>query len=64
MSRHKIVGSEAFDRRPYVLIRSLKPGWFRRRRMRLTVILIAAGAMAAGAATTVALLALAPAIGG
>lgn len=64
MSRHKIVGSEAFDRRPYVLIRSLKPGGFRRRRMRLTVILIAAGAMAAGAATTVALLALAPAIGG
>lgn len=48
MSQHNIVGSEAFDRRPFVLIRSLKPGGMRRRRARTAMAFLAgAGAMLA-----------------
>lgn len=53
MSRHKIIGSEAFNRRPYVLIRSLRPGGLRRRRARAALWLAvgaAAGALAAAGA--------------
>ena len=32
MSQHNIIGSEAFDNRPFVLIRSYKVGGSRRRR--------------------------------
>lgn len=44
MSQHNIVGSEAFDRRPSVIIRSLKPGGLRRRRAR-TALAFVAGAL-------------------
>lgn len=46
MSQHRIVGSEAFDRRPFVYIRSYRPGALRRRRGRL-LLAFAAGAGAA-----------------
>ena len=44
MSQHNIVGSEAFDRRPSVTIRSLRPGGLRRRRAR-TALAFVAGAV-------------------
>lgn len=44
MSQHNIVGSEAFDRRPGVIIRSFKPGGIRRRRAR-TALAFVAGAV-------------------
>ena len=43
MSQHNISGSEAFDRSPSVIIRSVKTGGMRRRRNR-TVIAFVAGA--------------------
>ena len=43
MSQHNIVGSEAFDRRPFVIIRSLRSGGLRRRKAR-TVMAFMAGA--------------------
>ncbi len=47
MSQHNIVGSEAFGRRPFVYIRTLRPGSFRRRKARTAM------AFAAGVAATV-----------
>tara|TARA_R110002124_G_scaffold21687_1_gene83304 strand:- start:657 stop:851 length:195 start_codon:yes stop_codon:yes gene_type:complete len=47
MSQHNISGSEAFDRTPQVMIRSVKTGGLRRRRARM------AGAFIAGAIATV-----------
>lgn len=51
MSRHNITGSEAFDKRPFVIIKGMKPGNFRKRRARNGVILAVVGllALAAGA---------------
>lgn len=51
MSRHNITGSEAFDKRPFVIIKGMKPGNFRKRRARNGVILTVVGvlALAAGA---------------
>ena len=46
MSQHNIIGSEAFDRSPFVVIRSVKAGGMRRRRSR-TAMAFAAGAGAA-----------------
>ena len=57
MSQHNIVGSEAFGRRPFVYIRTLRPGSFRRRKAR-TAMAFAAGvivtALAVGAAAITA----------
>lgn len=47
MSQHNIVGSEAFDRRPSVTIRSLKPGGLRRRRARTALAFIAGAVVTA-----------------
>jgi hypothetical protein len=46
MSQHNIVGSEAFERRPFVYIRALRPGGMRRRRAR-TAMAFVAGAVVA-----------------
>ena len=46
MSQHNISGSVAFDRSPFVVIRSVRAGGMRRRRNR-TVIAFIAGASAA-----------------
>lgn len=48
MSQHNIIGSEAFDRSPFVIIRSVRTGGMRRKRARTAL------AFAAGAAVTVA----------
>lgn len=46
MSQHNIIGSEAFDRRPFVVIRGMKAGNFRRRRTRAAVLLTVVGLVA------------------
>ncbi|RZJ17586.1 MAG: hypothetical protein EON91_08750 [Brevundimonas sp.] len=53
MSQHNIVGSEAFDTRPSVMVRSFKPGGIRRRKAR-TALAFAAGAVVALIAGAVA----------
>lgn len=47
MSQHNIIGSEAFDRSPFVIIRSVRAGGMRRRQARTAV------AFAAGIGVTV-----------
>lgn len=46
MSQHNIIGSEAFDRSPLVIIRSVRTGGMRRRQAR-TAFAFAAGVGAA-----------------
>lgn len=46
MSQHNIIGSEAFDRTPRVMIRSVRTGGMRRRQTR-TAFAFVAGAAAA-----------------
>ncbi len=46
MSQHNIVGSEAFDREPFVLIRSVRNGGMRRRRSRMALAFVAGAAAA------------------
>lgn len=46
MSQHNISGSEAFDRSPLVLIRSVRAGGMRRRRNRMAVAFVAGAAAA------------------
>ena len=46
MSQHNIIGSEAFDRSPFVIIRSVRTGGMRRRQTR-TAFAFEAGACAA-----------------
>lgn len=49
MSQHNIVGSEAFDRSPFVLIRSVRNGGMRRKKSRLALAFVAgAGAAVIG----------------
>lgn len=49
MSQHNIVGSEAFDRTPPLMIRQVRTGTMRRRKARAVLILAAgAGATAIG----------------
>lgn len=63
MSQHNIVGSEAFDRRPFVIIRALKPGGMRRRRARTALAFLAGAAAMAAAGVTAAVVAFGPALG-
>lgn len=59
MSHHNIVGSEAFQRAPYVLIRGVRPSGRRRQRARRMVlgVLALAGATALGGAAAALMLA-------
>lgn len=52
MSQHNIMGSEAFTKGPFVIIRAVKSGGFRRRRSRslVTYTVVAVLALSAGAA--------------
>lgn len=52
MSQHNIMGSEAFTKGPFVIIRAVKSGGFRRRRSRsiTTYVVVAVLALSAGAA--------------
>lgn len=53
MSQHNIIGSEAFDRTPFVIIRQVRAGGMRRRRTR-TALAFVAGAVATAAAGLIA----------
>ena len=64
MSQHNIVGSEAFDRRPFVIIRALKPGGMRRRKARTVVAFMAGAAAMLGAGFIAAALAFGPGLAG
>ena len=44
MSQHNIIGSEAFDRTPFVIIRQVRPGGMRRRRTRTALAFVAGAA--------------------
>lgn len=46
MSQHNIVGSEAFDRSPFVLIRSVRTGGMRRRKTRTAFAFMAGAGVA------------------
>lgn len=58
MSQHNIIGSEAFNRSPFVIIRAMRPGGLRRRRARTAVAFIAGAIVAVviGAAVVAAAL--------
>lgn len=58
MSQHNIIGSEAFNRSPFVIIRAMRPGGLRRRRARTAVAFIAGAVVAViiGAAVVAAAL--------
>jgi len=55
LSQHNIVGSEAFSRRPFVYIRTLRAGAWRRRRGRMVWAFIAGAGAAIVALVTLAL---------
>lgn len=60
MSQHNIVGSEAFEKRPHVYIRSLKAGGWRRRKARLAIAFMAGVGVAVVGGVTAAVLAFGP----
>lgn len=64
MSQHNIVGSEAFERRPHVYIRSLKSGGWRQRKARLAVAFMAGVGVAIVAGVTAAVVAFGPSLTG
>ena len=56
MSQHNIIGSEAFDRTPFVIIRQVRPGGMRRRRTRTALAFVAGAAATAGLIAAAAVL--------
>jgi hypothetical protein len=63
MSQHNIVGSEAFDREPFVLIRSVRNGGMRRRRSRMALAFVAGAAAAVVGGLVAALAVFGPGFG-
>ena len=63
MSQHNIVGSEAFERAPFVYIRAMRPGGLRRRRARMAVAFVAGAVAALGVGAVAVAAALSGAIG-
>ncbi len=68
MSQHNIIGSEAFTKGPFIIIRGVKSGGFRRRRSRslaayavVAILALSAGAAAAAFALGPLLVEAAPA---
>lgn len=64
MSQHNIVGSEAFDRSPFVIIRSVKTGGMRRRQTRTAIAFIAGAAAAVVGGIVAAVVAFGPGLAG
>lgn len=54
MSQHHIVGSEAFNRSPFVIIRAVKTGSFRRRKARTGLAFVLGAVVSAVGATALA----------
>ncbi|MFN3537072.1 MAG: hypothetical protein ACK4Y4_06465 [Brevundimonas sp.] len=63
MSQHNIVGSEAFEKAPFVYVRKVRPGGLRRRRARSAVAFLAGAAVAVGLGAVATVLAFGPALG-
>lgn len=62
MSQHNIIGSEAFDRTPFVIIRQVKAGGMRRRRTRTAMAFVAGVAATAAVGLIAAAAILGPAL--
>ncbi|MGH7028403.1 hypothetical protein [Brevundimonas sp.] len=60
MSQHNIIGSEAFSQRPFVIIRGVKTGGFRRRRSSSAAAYVIVAVLALSAGAAVAAFALGP----
>lgn len=60
MSQHNIMGSEAFTKGPFVIIRAVKSGGFRRRRSRSVTAYVVVAVVALSAGAAVAAFALGP----
>ncbi|WP_368925144.1 hypothetical protein [Brevundimonas vancanneytii] len=60
MSQHNIVGSEAFSNQPYVLVRNVRPGGFRRRRSRAVTAYVVVAVLALSTGAAVAAFAMGP----
>ncbi|MBA3999667.1 hypothetical protein [Brevundimonas sp.] len=63
MSQHNIVGSEAFEKAPFVYVRKVRPGGLRRRRARTAVAFVAGAAVAVAFGALATILAFGPALG-
>lgn len=64
MSQHNIVGSEAFDTAPLIIIRSVRTGGMRRRRSRTVVAFVAGVAATLIGGTIAAVTVFGPALAG
>jgi hypothetical protein len=64
MSQHNIVGSEAFDRSPFVIIRSVRTGGMRRRQTRTVFAFVAGAGAAIVGAVVAAVVAFGPSLAG
>ncbi len=64
MSQHNIIGSEAFDRSPFVIIRSVKAGGMRRRQARTAFAFVAGVGAAVVGGIIAAVVAFGPGLAG
>lgn len=64
MSQHNIIGSEAFNRSPFVIIRSVRAGGMRRRQARTAVAFAAGIGIAVVGGIAAAVIAFGPGIAG
>ena len=63
MSQHNIVGSEAFEKAPFVYVRQVRPGALRRRRAPTAIAIVAGAAVAVALGAVATILAFGPALG-
>lgn len=63
MSQHNIVKSEAFEKAPFVYIRTVRSGGLRRRRARTALAFVAGAAVAVAIGAVATVLAFGPALG-
>lgn len=64
MSQHNIIGSEAFDRSPFVIIRSVRTGGMRRRQTRTAFAFVAGAGAAVVGGIIAAVVAFGPGLAG
>ena len=64
MSQHNIIGSEAFDRSPFVIIRSVRTGGMRRRQTRTAFAFVAGVGAAVVGGIVAAVIAFGPSLAG
>lgn len=64
MSQHNIIGSEAFNRTPPLVIRKVRTGSMRRRQARTALAFVAGAVVALGGGLIAAALAIGPTLAG